>query len=279
MAYFLMNIVTSLILLFIVGLSNADISFNNSYEPTWGENHLSIINQGTEVTLLLDNSSGAGFKSKFLYESGLFVIRMKLPDKKTGGVITSLYLTSQVDGSPPGTHDEIDFEFLGTQGKLQTNVFANDWGFREQIFQLPFDPSQDFHTYQILYNPFQIVFFIDDIPVREFMNLKVKANVNYPTSPMQIEASVWYSNSSGWAGDIDWSLAPFIAHYQHFKISGCFPQPGNDCSSPVNQPWNRFKVLSPLQRQKMANFRKQYMTYDYCVPGFVQFPECSYNNS
>lgn len=54
-------------------------------------------------------------------------------------------------------HDEIDFEFIGTEGRLQTNIFANDMGGREEVFQLPFDPSEDYHTYQILYTPQRIV--------------------------------------------------------------------------------------------------------------------------
>jgi xyloglucan:xyloglucosyl transferase len=62
-----------------------------------------------------------------------------------------------------GRHDEIDIEFLGTTpGKpytLQTNVYVNGTGDgpiltgRELRFHLWFDPTEDFHTYSILWTP------------------------------------------------------------------------------------------------------------------------------
>lgn len=60
-----------------------------------------------------------------------------------------------------GVHDELDFEFLGNRpGKnivLQTNVFANGRGNREQRTLLWFDPTADFHYYKFLWNQHQIV--------------------------------------------------------------------------------------------------------------------------
>lgn len=53
--------------------------------------------------------------------------------------------------------DELDFEFMGSKGLLQTNIYTGGLGGREQRLQLPFDPSQDFHTYTILWNQHQIV--------------------------------------------------------------------------------------------------------------------------
>ncbi|XP_059289997.1 xyloglucan endotransglucosylase/hydrolase protein 3-like [Lycium ferocissimum] len=202
-------------------------------------------------------------------------MRMKIPNKKTNGVITTFYLISD-DQARGVNHDEIDFEFVGTEGNLQTNLFANDMGGREEVYQLPFDPSEDYHTYQILYSPYRIVFFVDNIPVRSFENNKMKG-INFPTRPMWIEASIWYSQSV-WAGDINWNEEPFIAYYQDFDISGCPHQLGSNCKSPVLNPWNRHK-LDPNQLQLMRNFRHQHMIYNYCRRNGAKFPECAPHNA
>ncbi|MCD7452299.1 hypothetical protein HAX54_016131 [Datura stramonium] len=196
---------------------------------------------------------------------------MKIPNKKTDGVITAFYLISD-DQAGRVRHDEIDFEFVGTEGKLQTNLFANDMGGREEVFQLPFDPSEDYHTYQILYTPQRIVFFVDNIPIRTFKNNTMKG-INYPTRPMWIEASLWYSQSEAWAGIVNWAEAPFIASFQDFNISGC-PYGSNCMVSPDLNPWTRPK-LDPYQLQLIWNFRHKYLIYDYCVKNRARFPECA----
>ncbi|KAL6500009.1 hypothetical protein OROGR_027919 [Orobanche gracilis] len=149
-----------------VHVKSDDKQFDVNYDVTWGNDHVSFIDQGREVQLSMDINSGAGFGSKLNYGSGFFHMRMKLPKKDSAGVVTAFYIFPESTDaswliSNTNNHDELDFEFLGNkEGKpitLQTNVFANGEGNREQRILLWFDPSKDFHTYKILWNHHHIV--------------------------------------------------------------------------------------------------------------------------
>ncbi|KAH6771732.1 hypothetical protein C2S52_005564 [Perilla frutescens var. hirtella] len=197
---------------------------------------------------------------------------MKIPDKKTGGIVTSFYLTSAPDNENAGNHFEIDYEFLGTNGTVQTNVYDDDSGHREQSFNLWFDPSKDFHSYDILWNSHQILFTIDDIPIRVFKNIMDKG-VPFPNKAMHIETSIW---NADWAGAVDWQNAPFIASYSDFGFYAC---PANsDCSS-NRYVWNgpSYIELSPQQKAQMASYRQNHMTYDYCSQPSSRKTECSFD--
>ncbi|GER50638.1 xyloglucan endotransglucosylase/hydrolase [Striga asiatica] len=261
------------IVLVIMAVNNVrsdEVQFDVNYDVTWGNDHVSIIDQGREVQLSMDSNSGSGFGSKLIYGSGFFHMRIKLPNKNTAGVVTAFYLSSNT-----GNHDEVDFEFLGNkEGKpiiLQTNLFANgQLGNREQRIRLWFDPTQDFHTYVILWNQHQIVFYVDDIPIRVFKNY-TDIGVPYPTQPMQILSSIW--DGSDWATDggrtkVDWAFAPFMAHFQDFNVVACplsSSENRENCYA-SNYWWNdkKYWKLSRNQQEEYERVMTQYLNYDYC---------------
>ncbi|XP_066374829.1 xyloglucan endotransglucosylase/hydrolase protein 3-like [Miscanthus floridulus] len=254
---------------------------NVNYVKDWGR----LVDHGTEVDLILDQSTaarGGGFKSKSTYGSGFFHLRMKLPSGYTAGVVTTFYLISQPED---GTRDEVDFEFLGDKAgvpiTLQTNFFVNGHGQREQRLHLWFDPSADFHDYKILWNPYLLVMFVDETPIRVLRNLRSTVpGYEFPTKPMLIRASIW--DGSSWATDggrtkVDWSKAPFTAGYQGFDVNGCATGSGTPCDSP-GLWWNGagYRDLSAQQRAAYEGVKKKYMISDYCANKKSRKIECSY---
>ncbi|CAL5328025.1 unnamed protein product [Camellia sinensis] len=87
-------------------------------------------------------------------------MKLKLVGGDSAGVVTAYYMCSENGAGP--TRDELDIEFLGNRtGQpylIQTNVYKNGTGNREMRHQLWFDPTEDFHSYSILWNSHQILF-------------------------------------------------------------------------------------------------------------------------
>ncbi|PON97952.1 Xyloglucan endotransglucosylase/hydrolase [Trema orientale] len=256
---------------------------NKDFQITWGDGRAKIVNNGELLTLSLDKASGSGFESKNEYLFGQIDMQLKLVPGNSAGTVTAYYLSSK--GS---TWDEIDFEFLGNLSGdpyiLHTNVFSQGKGNREQQFYLWFDPTADFHTYSILWNPQHIVFSVDGTPIRKFKNLESKG-VPYPKNqPMRIYSSLW--NADDWAtrGGLvktDWSQAPFSASYRNFKANACVWSSGSSScgsNSPSSNSWFS-QELDSAGEEKLNWVQKNYMIYNYCTDakrfpqGFPQ--ECS----
>ncbi|KAJ0985108.1 hypothetical protein J5N97_003464 [Dioscorea zingiberensis] len=258
-------------------------NFYQDVDITWGNDHAKILNNGQLLTLSLDKSSGSGFQSKNEYLFGKFDVQLKLIPGDSAGTVTAFYLSSQ--GS---THDEIDFEFLGNLSGdpyiVHTNVFTQGKGNREQQFYLWFDPTKDFRTYSILWNPRIVIFYVDGRPIRVFKNIE-SIGVPYPKNqPMRIYSSLW--NADDWAtrgGRVktDWSKAPFTAAFSEFNANACVWSSGvSSCPSRSNNSW----LSQELDSTSLAMLRmvqKNYMVYNYCsdLKRFPQGlpPECSTN--
>ncbi|KAK6944239.1 Xyloglucan endo-transglycosylase, C-terminal [Dillenia turbinata] len=239
-------------------------NFYKDVDITWGGGRARILNNGKLLTLSLDKTSGSGFQSKNEYLFGKIDIQLKLVPGNSAGTVTTYYLSSQ---GP--SHDEIDFEFLGNLSGdpyiLHTNVFSQGKGNREQQFYLWFDPTADFHTYSILWNPQRIIFSVDGTPIREFKNLESKG-VPFPKSrPMRIYSSLW--NADDWAtrGGLvktDWTKAPFTASFRNFNADACVVFNGKSrCGS---KSWFS-QALDSTGQARMKWVQKNYMIYNYCT--------------
>ncbi|KAF5725924.1 xyloglucan endotransglucosylase/hydrolase protein 22-like [Tripterygium wilfordii] len=257
----------SLLIVSFVAAASAG-NFYQDFDITWGDGRGKILNNGDLLTLSLDKASGSGFQSKNEFLFGKIDMQLKLVPGNSAGTVTAYYLSSK--GS---TWDEIDFEFLGNLSGdpyiLHTNVFSQGKGNREQQFYLWFDPTADFHTYSILWNPQRIIFSVDDTPIREFKNME-SMGVAYPKNQaMRIYSSLW--NADDWAtrGGLvktDWSQAPFTASYRNFNASACVWSNGaSSCTSTKNSSnaW-LLQELDSANQEKLKWVQKNYMIYNYC---------------
>nr|AFK47685.1 unknown [Lotus japonicus] len=268
-------------LLFTTFVIAASGNFNQDFEITWGDGRAKIPNDGQLLTLSLDKASGSGFRSRNEYLFGKIDMQLKLVPGNSAGTVTAYYLSS----ADWDTHDEIDFEFLGNLSGdpyiLHTNVFTQGKGNREQQFYLWFDPTKDFHTYSVLWNPQSIIFSVDGTPIRQFNNLESKGVAFPKKQAMRIFSSLW--NADDWAtrGGLvktDWSQAPFTASYKSFNAQACvWTSSGSSCSS--NQDSWMKESLDSTGQARIQWVQKNYMIYNYCTDtksfpqGFP--PECS----
>ncbi|PIN20535.1 Xyloglucan:xyloglucosyl transferase [Handroanthus impetiginosus] len=262
-------------------------TFHRHFIQSWGESRARILEDGELLTLSMDKSSGAGIESKKTFLFAKIDMQIKLIPGDSAGTVTTYYLSSE------GNHyDEIDFQFLGNSSgnpyTIHTNVFTQGKGEREQQFFLWFDPTEDFHTYSILWNPKCIIFYVDNIPIREFKNAE-KLGVPFPKDqPMRIYSSLW--NADDWATQggrvkTNWSLAPFTASYRYFTAEGCiwsYRTRSSSCNSTDFSTKGVLKMeLDGKSRRMMKRVQTEHMVYDYCRDNW-RFPEgpgpeCSIN--
>ncbi|KAK1274824.1 putative xyloglucan endotransglucosylase/hydrolase protein 23 [Acorus gramineus] len=259
-------------------------NFNQDFDITWGDGRAKILNNGQLLTLSLDKASGSGFQSKNQYLFGKIDMQIKLVPGNSAGTVTAYYLSSQ---GP--THDEIDFEFLGNLSgdpyTLHTNVFSQGKGNREQQFKLWFDPTQDFHTYSLLWNPQHIIFSVDGIPIRDFKNAESRGVAFPKNQPMRIYSSLWDAEDWATRGGLiktDWTKAPFVASYRNFNANACVWSSGaSRCGSSTttsttnggasSQAWFN-QELDVMSQRRLRWVQKNYMIYNYCTD-FKRFPQ------
>ncbi|CAN1135557.1 Probable xyloglucan endotransglucosylase/hydrolase protein 32 [Linum perenne] len=244
------------------------LPFYKGYNTLWGQSHQRVDRNG--VTIWLDKTSGSGFKSVKPFRSGYFGASVKLQPGYTAGVNTAFYLSnSEVH---PGSHDEVDIEFLGKTFDepytLQTNVYIRGSGDgriigREMKFHLWFDPTKNFHHYAIIWNPNEIIFLVDDVPIRRYQK---KSAATFPQRPMWVYGSIW--DASAWATDdgkykADYKYQPFVANMKNFKATGCTAYSPRWCRAPTASP-NRSGGLTRQQYNAMNWVQKYHMVYNYC---------------
>lgn len=255
----------------------ASLRFEEGYTSLFGEDNVKVAEDGKAVMLSLDKRTGSGLLSQDMYMYGLFSASIKLPDDYTAGVVVAFY-TSNGDIFQ-GTHDELDFEFLGNirgkEWRIQTNVYGNGstaFG-REERYTLWFDPTEDFHQYTILWTDKRTLFFVDDVPIREIPRTAAMG-AHYPSKPMSVYATVW--DGSDWATKggryrVNYKYSPFVVSLSNLVLEGCAVDPleqFHTVSCPADttssDSLSQFSELSEDQKALKEWFRGKYISYSYC---------------
>ncbi|KAL0299242.1 UNVERIFIED_CONTAM: Xyloglucan endotransglucosylase/hydrolase protein 9 [Sesamum radiatum] len=242
--------------------------FDDLFQASWAPDH--IVVQGAQIALSLDSSTGCGFESKNKYLFGKASAQLKLVEGDSAGTVTAFYMASEGPN-----RDELDFEFLGNvSGEpyvVQTNLYINGTGNREQRHYLWFDPPRisiptpSSGTNEQSY----------DIPIREFPN-KEKKGVAYPRSQaMGVHGSLW--NADDWATQggrvtTNWSHSPFVVEFQSFEIDACQLSPdGADdpvvkCGKSGQFWWDKpvVKEVNKQRKRQLKWIRDNFLIYDYC---------------
>ncbi|XP_073297027.1 probable xyloglucan endotransglucosylase/hydrolase protein 28 [Primulina huaijiensis] len=247
------------------------VSFDEGYSHLFGDGNLMVLKDGKSVHISLDERTGSGFVSQDLYHHGYFSASIKLPADYTAGVVVAFYMSN--GDLFEKNHDEIDFEFLGNiRGKdwrIQTNIYGNESTSkgREERYGLWFDPSEEFHQYSILWTENLIVFYVDNVPIREIKRTREMGG-DFPSKPMSLYATIW--DGSSWATNggkykVSYKYAPYIAEFSDFVLLGCAVDPLQLSKCDAAPEHKMIPTGLPRhQRVKMQNFRKKYIQYSYC---------------
>ncbi|XP_062234256.1 xyloglucan endotransglucosylase protein 7-like [Phragmites australis] len=243
-----------------------DHNFHRDFDVVWGDGNARFRDDGRLVELSLDERTGARLQSKDRFLFGRFDLEIKLVAGESAGTITSFYICTG-----GARHDEVDFEFLGNvSGEpyiLHTNIFSDGKGEREQQFVLWFDPTEDFHTYSILWNPLNIILYIDGTPIRVFKN-NAAYGVPFPTrQPVHVFASIW--DAEEWATQggrvkTDWSRAPFVATYRRYNVTNACVWGGARGCPESRRSWMGQR-MDWWSWMTLSWVRMNYMVYDYCA--------------
>ncbi|XP_076890030.1 putative xyloglucan endotransglucosylase/hydrolase protein 28 [Bidens hawaiensis] len=248
------------------------ISFDEGYSHLFGDGNLMVLKDGKSVHLSLDERTGSGFVSQDLYLHGFFSASIKLPADYTAGVVVAFYMSN--GDTFEKNHDEIDFEFLGNirgkEWRIQTNIYGNGSTKvgREERYGLWFDPTDEYHQYSILWTKTHIIFYVDDVAIREIKRTESMGG-DFPSKPMTLYATIW--DASEWATNggkykVNYKYAPYIAEFSNFVLHGCTVDPVDLTSLKCEDAPNT-KIptgITASQRAKMESFRKKHMQYSFC---------------
>ncbi|WP_328688181.1 family 16 glycosylhydrolase [Streptomyces phaeochromogenes] len=188
----------------------------NARLPPCGSATLTLREEASKVRDL----TGAAIATRPSFTYGTFGARMRIPSGS--GLVTGVFLHRN------GPRQEIDIEILGQDTtRMLVNVFYNpgspgtklEYGYRgtPTVIDLGFDVSEEFHHYEIDWQPDCIRWRVDGATVHERV---LWDPTPVPDQPLEFNVNLWSSESTEFAGPLDRQALPAVLEIASLEAHG-----------------------------------------------------------
>jgi len=216
------------------------------------------------VAGVLAPSAAAAVQSAELYSTqkyfyGRFEARVRHAPGE--GVVSSFFLWKDRPNNS-GPWNELDFEKINSDCRLQTNIWTGT-GTQSTMINTPsFNICNDYHTYGFEWTPDYIAWFIDGAQIRKVTGASVTEYTQNATAGMAIHFNIWQGDSS-FGGNLSTSTLPvyeYISWAQYSSYAnGAFTLQWREEFTGTGQPanWLYGDWLAPLNHSthNMANVK------------------------
>jgi endo-1,3-1,4-beta-glycanase ExoK len=145
--------------------------------------------------------AGGELQSHAYHRYGYYEVRMRVP--RGDGIVAAFLSYSMPEGR--ATQQEIDIEFVGSRPNMIELGYHKGRHSEAQRVHLPFDATEDFHTYAFEWTPEGIRWFVDNRLTHVYANDYTRGL----SAPERIYLSLSASRIAAWTGALDRSLAPW----------------------------------------------------------------------
>ncbi len=174
---------------------------------------LPLVKSGN-ARILLDTYNPTGYsfygtdlitkKPIVLGEGILVTVVAKASTPFPRGIVSGIFLYN-MKNKEDTTHDEIDFEMLSNNPyEINTNIYADEPLGAGNPISYPFasGSATDYHTYQILWTPYRVSWFVDSVLIRTITDQS-----QIPKGPMYLHLNIW-APAEDWQEAYDAGLQP-----------------------------------------------------------------------
>jgi endo-1,3-1,4-beta-glycanase ExoK len=151
------------------------------------------------------------------YQYGRFEARIRFAPGS--GVVGAFFLWkdgSELDGT---FWNELDFEKVGADCRLETNAFYGDpAAVHVERPSLTADLCSEFHTYAYEWTPEYLAWFVDEVEVRRDTGEPATAYRENATAGMQLRFNIWPGDAS-YGGVLDPSILPVYQYVDWVEYS------------------------------------------------------------